>query len=220
MSAEPLSEREALRLLPWYVSGQLTECQHAGVTRTLAGSPLLQRELLDAVRLQAAVAAVEIEGHDAQTGWARLARAIGVAAPRARAAKPPKPALLSRLLAQLPVEAPLATAATAMLVLLVGAAVLTHLPQRGQEGYVTLAQPSPADSSAPRFLLSFNPDARISEIDGLLRTQGLTIVSGPDSQALFVASIADPRRVSAPTAVLQALGGHPNLVRFSALAAP
>ena len=218
--AQPLSEREALRLLPWYVSGQLADCQHANVTRALAGSPLLQRELLDAVRLQAAVAALEVEGHDAQTGWARLARAIGIAAPHARTAKPSKPGLLSRLLDQLPFEAPLATAAAAMLVLTVGAVALMHLPQRGEEGYVTLAQSGPANAAAPRFLLGFNPEARISEIDGLLRSQGLTIVSGPDSQALFVASVADPHQVSAPAAMLQALGAHPNILRFVALAAP
>ena len=220
MDARTISEREALRLLPWYVSGQLAECEHAGVTRALAGSPLLQRELLDEVRLQAAVAITAILGHDVEAGWARLASAIGGATLRRRSPSPGKPGLLNRLLSQFPFEAPLATMAAAMLVLLVGVGVLSHLPQPSEERYVTLAQPTPIGSAGPRYLVAFAPEARIAEVDGFLREQGLTVVAGPDSQALFVVSAADARRAKPPRAVLQALAAHPSLVRFGALAAP
>jgi len=216
----PLTEGEALRLLPWYVSGRLAKREHAGVTRALADSQLLQRELLDEVRLQAAVVASEVPGHDVEAGWARLLSAIRGTSPRARVRSSDEPGLLSRLLSWLPIEAPLATAATAMLVMLVGAGMLAHLPQRSQEGYVTLAQPTPTGSTGPRYLVAFSPEAKIADIDGFLRSQGLTIVAGPDSQALFVVSAADQSHAGPPDAVLQALNAHPNLVRFGALAAP
>jgi len=217
---EAISEREALRLLPWYVSGQLTEEEHAGVTRALAGSPRLQRELLDEVRLQAAVSATAVPGHDVETGWARLAGAIGATAPMVRTPRDGKPGLMSRLLNRVPFQAPLATMATAMLVLLVGVGVLAHLPPRDRESFVTLAQPTPIGAAGPRFLVAFNGEARMADIDGLLRKQSLTIVAGPDSQALFVVSAADARRAAPSETVLQALNAHPSLVRFSALAAP
>jgi hypothetical protein len=217
---EAFCEREALRLLPWYVSGQLTEEEHAGVTRALAGSPRLQRELLDEVRLQAAVSATAVPGHDAEAGWARLADAIGAIAPLARTPREGKPGLMSRLLSHVPFQAPLATMATAMLVLLIGIGVLAHLPPRDREGFVTLAQPTPTGSAGPRYLVAFNGEARVADVDGLLREQSLTIVAGPDSQALYVVSATDARRAAPSETVLQALNSHPGLVRFSALAAP
>lgn len=215
--------REALELLPWFVTGALDDGDRRRVREHLDDCPSCRAEVEVEKRLSSAVAAPRpLPAIDAAASLESVRRRIG--APLAAAsipARPRRPGPVERLrraaasLADAPPAWRLAALVpTAAAILLAALLARTSLdapaPVRTPATYRVLA--APQEAGAPlRLWVQFAPDARESELRDLLRSVDAEIVGGPRQRGVYELAI-DLAGPADPDALLHRLAASPLLV--------
>lgn len=181
----PRDLREIRALLPQYVSGTLDPARAAKVRARIARSRELAAEVAWLERLR------EMAKHTSGD----VADSVG--AQTAASAPPPEiaatePATVGRALASLPAaRIPHRRAWTPVVALAVAAVGLYGLAAGGLGGRVMLPPAAPAAKppEGARFIVTFEPDARMAQIQQALARADARIVDGPDSDGRYVVRI-------------------------------
>ena len=162
-------------MLPWYVSGRLTQEEREQFERALAASPALRQALDAEHRLQAAVAAAPAPEPPAIDPESLLPATVrGPGLPRW--------------------AAPLA--ATAAVVILVQAAGLAWLAQPSV--YRTASAPAPAPrAEAVRFAVHFQDDTTAARIRAALDEAEAGILRGPLPDGAFIIEVGNGEKAFA-----------------------
>jgi anti-sigma factor RsiW len=172
---------QAQLLLPWYVTGTLSDEESAQVEQHLSECP----ECREDVKMEKALARqVRSMTGDAESGWAVLeARIHGVETGRRR-----KVVLLSR---RIPVGWALAAQAASLAILI---PVLTFALARPHALYRTLGA---APSVAPgNLVVIFKPEASEATLRTILTQNQARIVDGPTSAAAYVLRVTANQRAA------------------------
>jgi predicted anti-sigma-YlaC factor YlaD len=164
------AHREALTLLPWYVSDALSEEDRAAVEAHLKDCADCRAELDFERRLAAEVVALPAETEPA---WEAMQRKMD--APARRQAKPRRRATLRAAKEALPW---LGWAVAAQILLLLGMRTLAPTPRPSAPAtYHALA--SASASSSANIAVIFRPRTTESDIQAVLRSSGAHVVDGP-----------------------------------------
>lgn len=167
-------EMEAL--LPFYLNGTLDGADLAAVEAWLAGDPVAAIALEEAEREFSGTTAANEAIRPPADALSRFSKALDAEAGPARAAA--APGFWARLTA-LPAGFAWAVAAAAVALLLVQAVT----SPRGGGSDVEIAGTEQA--GLPFVLVTFKPDARLSDVSAFLAEQGATIVSGPAPGGIY-----------------------------------
>jgi anti-sigma-K factor RskA len=179
------SHQDAEELLPWYASGQLAADEQALVERHLASCAECRAQLGFDRRMIDEFAAMSPE---VDSGWARLRQRIE---PRQSFAR--KIALDAEALWQSLRRPPVAALAVAQLAfVVVAASVLLSL---SRPSYHALGS-APAPASA-NVIVIFRADTTESQLRGLLRANGASLVGGPTSTNAYLLRVPASSREKA-----------------------
>ena len=173
---------EALRLLPWYATGQLDMAERVMVDAHLAQCPACQQELRAERRL-----APEIAGLDpaVERGWAALRARVPSAGERHG------PATNVRSWTRWPPRVGWLIAAQVAFALVVGGAM-----RFGQPGLYHALGSAPA-GGAGNIIVMFRPDAREADLRRAMLASGARIVDGPTQAGAYVLGVPDAARPAA-----------------------
>jgi anti-sigma factor RsiW len=191
---------EGARLLPWYVTGRLTEDEKTRVERHLEQCAVCRD---DVVRERQVHALLHGRGPVEYAPQGGLGRTLARIDELEREA-PARPSPASNV-------APRATAATrwlaaAVVVQAVGLGVLVVARERGvampsgAAEYRTLASTSPAAAPAT-IRVVFAPTMTIAELWALLAREGLSIVAGPSAAGTYALAPSDGSRRETATTI-------------------
>lgn len=213
-TAEPASEAEAL--LPWYLTGQLSQAERAMVEEALGKEPALKAELARLEALQetvqetsAAVAPPPASDFDRLMSQIEAEeRTQAIVQAQAREARGGWLAQLGALFSPPAVRAALAIALVAILL---EGAVIANLATR-ENGYVTATGSKPETIAGPRLLVIFKADAAAGAITALVSELGGRIIDGPSAEGAFVIEL--PASAPMPE-TLDSLRAREDLVRFA-----
>jgi hypothetical protein len=175
-------------LLPWYAAGTLSEAENRRVAAAIEADPELALRLED-VRLEASEDLLlnESLGAPSRRAADKLFAAIDAeeaANPRAYKPKFSLGAWLSETKAALSPRTLGFAAMAAIAIIAVQAGVIVSDRSTGGAVYETATAPASL-SEGRQVLVSFKPQATISEIDALLRDVGGTIVEAPFEGGLY-----------------------------------
>jgi len=176
---------EAEELLPWYVTGQLDEADRVRVEAHLAACADCERQVALDRRLVREFRALTPE---VESGWARLRARIESPAP----ARTRRPGAIEQFwaLVSRPAVAGLAFAQLAFVV--VSAGVLLSL---SKPAYHTLGSaPVPASANV---IVMFQSDAKVAEMDAVLRSASATVVEGPTESDAYLLHVPAQQREAA-----------------------
>ncbi len=188
MSIDPngtseMSRRDELEaLLPFYLNGTLDGADLAAVEEWLASEPAAMAALAEAEAEQAGTGFANDAIRPPADALARFSRALDAEAGPARAAAP---SIISRLWEAfwaIPASVAWATAAAAVLLVLVQTVM-----EPGGRSPVEIAGGEQAD--LPFVLVTFKPDATMADISAFLAGQGATVLSGPAPGGVFKVGI-------------------------------
>jgi anti-sigma factor RsiW len=201
----PPTHDEALRLLPWLLTGRLREDERAMVQSHLAGCARCQAELDWERRLQAGYAELSTDA-DADRGLAALRDRL-TPAPRARLGTvtgTPRRWWTAWRAAAPVLRGMVALQAAAIVALSAGWAV-TQPP--GREPYRTLS--SPAHGAPAQAVVRFRPQASDAAMRQALQAGGARVVDGPTVSGAYLLRLpadheAALKRLRADPAVLLA----------------
>jgi hypothetical protein len=188
--------RELEALLPWYLNGTVSPQERTAIEAWLA-EDAEARLLLDAMREEQEVteaANAEIRIPDTRAGLSALLASIDAeASPRpaiterpVRRAQVARTSLFERLSSWLPTPGlRLAAGAAGVLVVVQAAAIAVMLSTGSDAGNeptdpgFQVASGTESATMGPRFLLTFNGDLTISELDAFLAEHKLRLVDSP-----------------------------------------
>jgi hypothetical protein len=213
MTDHSRSHRETWALLPWLANGSATPAQRERAQAHLRGCADCRAELAREQRLAQAMVQPAAPAPDIERGLQSLMRRIDVddqAGPL-----PGRWRMLAGARLGLSAVAALGLAE----LLLVGAGALWWLngtapPPADAAPYRTLTtQPDPAAADDVRWRVVFQEQRTLAELQGLLRTHGLSIVAGPSEAGVFTLAAALPQAAEAD-ALAARLRQSP-LVRFA-----
>jgi hypothetical protein len=180
----PLHDRhqETLRLLPWYVTGQLDEIERREVEAHFGHCAACVAELDLERQLAAEVAALPLS---VERGWTQMRRDLD--APRALrgAAERAAPSLAGRGAGRR-----LAYAAVALIV-----AAGLMLPPSQPARYHTLGSAQPPTSG--NVIVAFRPETTEADLRRLLHASGARLAGGPTTTDAYVLSVAPQARAAA-----------------------
>ena len=181
---ENMSRRDELEaLLPFYLNGTLDGADLAAVEEWLATDPAAVDALTEAEAEFSGTSAANDAIRPPADALSRFSKALDAEAGPARVATP---SALARLWAYfVAIPAGVAWAAATAAIVLFLAQALTEPGDRG--GPVEIAGSDAADM--PFALVTFKPDARITDVAAFLSSQGATIVSGPAAGGVFKVGI-------------------------------
>lgn len=192
--------REALELLPWYVTGAIEPADRVKVEAHLADCALCRAELVTERALSAAVADLPL---DAGLGFAKFRRRLestaSAAAPRRSLRHEP----VARSSARLRWIAGAVAAQAAAVLLFVG----VGFPERQKPAeYRTLG--AVPNHPAGNMVVMFGPNASERTIRHLLASTQATLVDGPTPAGVYVVAVPSNRRA----ATLAQLRSQPDVV--------
>lgn len=192
MTDNSRSHRETWALLPWLANGSATPAQRERAQAHLRNCADCRAELAREQRLSQAMVQPAAPAPDLERGLQSLMRRLDV--DDAATPLPGRWHLLAGGRLGLGTVAALGLAE----LLLVGALALWWLngavPAAADAApYRTLTQPDPAAADDAHWRVVFQEQRTLAELQGLLRTHGLTIVAGPSEAGVFTLAAALPR---------------------------
>ena len=194
--------REVQALLPWYISGQLDDADHAGVSAHIAGCAECQAELRADLHLAETLAAAPAPGvalFGVEHGWAAMRQRLDAAEQR----RTPLTLWMSRL-SDLRRKAALrwsagepwmrwAVAGQFCALLMLGGLLLR--PAAPAVHYQALGART---ATAPaNIVVIFRPETRESEMRALLEASHARLVDGPTSTDAYMLHVPDEERSTA-----------------------
>jgi len=197
-------------LLPWYVSGKISNADKAVVDKWLAEDPAASDHLARAMEeLDLTFTASENLAMPPRDGVDRLMNAIGE-----EGINRPRVGLVERIWEMLSPRYALAGAAALALVVIGQGAALTVMSQQGPSGasYSTASATAPAVAESTA-LVAFKPDTSLADVATLLDDLGLRIADGPKPGGIF--EIAAPK-TDEGAAALKSLSANSAVRFFSA----
>lgn len=212
MTDHSRSHRETWALLPWLANGSATPAQRERAQAHLRGCADCRAELAREQRLAQAMERPAAPAPDLERGLQSLMRRLDVE--DQAAALPGRWRLLTGARLGLSAVAALGLAE----LLLVGAVALwwfngTAPATADAAPYRTLTQSKPAASDDAQWRVVFQEQRTLAELQGLLRTHGLSIVAGPSEAGVFTLAATVPQAADAD-ALAARLRQSP-LVRFA-----
>jgi len=179
--------RQVQELLPWFVTGRLSNADLAQVSAHVAKCDACRAELEAERALNEGVAKLPI---DVDLGWAALRRRVE----RGPARERPWPRV--RRVMRRVVERPRAAAflVAAQVALLVAAIVVLPTPPRPTPYHALAAAAAPA---AGNMIVMFRPDTNAADMTALLASSGARIVDGPTVTGAFVLAVPPAQRPAA-----------------------
>lgn len=193
MSAEEMSHRDEMQaLLPFYLNGTLEGDDLVRLENWLASDPQGATALAEAEAELFGTMAANDSIRPPADALSRFTRSLDAEAGSERRRTPASMVAdwWSRL-ARLPVGLAWATAAVALALLVVQAAMQ---PSGRIENYEVAGSPDKV-ADWPFVLMVFKPDARVNDIAALLDSQGAVIADGPRAGGIF--RIAFPAKAEA-----------------------
>lgn len=193
-ATESQRHQEAWSLLPWLANGRADDAQRRRAEAHLASCASCRAELAREQRLTAAMSVPAVQGPALSQGLTRLMQRLDHAETVAPL-HPRAPARAGRSLSIRLSTAALLGAAQLALVAAAAAVWLHSLgPTAGRTAdYQTLTQaPVATAPAAPGLRVVFKRGQSIDELQALLVTHGLTIVSGPTEAGVFTLRPAVP----------------------------
>ena len=192
---ENSAEREDIEmLLPWYVTGNISEDDRARVDHYLADHPeiarqleLVRDEMGETVAVNEALGSMPAGALDSLL--TQIEKTDGPAIERAQ-----RPGLLESLRGLLSIfdtPALQIAGAVAAIVIVAQAVVIGSLVRDDGSGYETASGPADVISAGSRLLMAFNKDATAAQITELLENIEGTIVGGPKAGGLFEVRVSD-----------------------------
>ena len=176
--------RQVQELLPWFVTGRLSNADLAQVSAHVATCDACRAELEAERALNEGVAKLPI---DVDLGWAALRRRVESGSTRERAW--PRARRLVRQVVERPRAAVFLVAAQVAL-LVAAIAILPGLP-RPTPYHALAAASAPA---AGNMIVMFRPDTNAADMTALLADSGARIVDGPTVTGAFVLAVPPARR--------------------------
>jgi len=218
------AERDEIEmLLPWYVTGTLSDDDRVRVERYLADHPeaaqqleLIREEQDETVAVNEALGTMPAGALDKLL--AQIEETDGPAIARAQ-----RPGLLETLAGWLAIfNTPVLkfAAAAAAIVIVAQAVVIGSLVRdEGPASYETASAPTEvAPAVGTRLLIAFAEGATAAQITGLLEEIEGTIVSGPKAGGLFEVRISETELTdSAVESVVAGLKQRTNIIRYVAI---
>ncbi len=178
------------QLLPFWVNGTLDADEARAVGEALSRDPGLKAEAEALTNLRASMLALPQDRSPGEFGLARLERAI---AAEQMATRP------ARRLWQ-----PLAAAAIAASIAVLGTWLVTGPAGTGADGFVQ------ASGQAPVALtVAFRAEASQGDIAALLTDSNLTIIDGPSAAGLYRLAVLEGGDIALAA---QSLSAHPDLI--------
>ena len=210
-SVQPSDVHPASLLLPWYLSGQLSEPERREVERHLTGCPSCSEELesLSALRVQTRDMFVRDAGPSPGVKRAVMSEV------RDRAVRP---RLIDRIVrATLGLSWPVWVRGFAMLLIVGQFGALAWLISGPGASPELTSRSVLAD--AVRLRIAFNPAAAERDVQGAIRDLGGRVVDGPTADGAYIVELSggSPQEVSVK---LRALRERPGLVERIEGAAP
>jgi hypothetical protein len=209
---------EISMLLPWYAAGTLSAAETRRVAAAIERDPELAKRLED-IRDEAAETHLVNESIPAPSR--RVADKLFAAIEAEQAKSPrvykPKVSMSAWFAEKLAVARPRTlafAAAAAVAVIALQAGMIAGNFIEPKSGYQTATAPQEI-SDGPQILVNFVPDAKVSDIETLLKDIGGTIVEGPQA-GLYRIRIAPELDQAGVERLIQILRGKPELVRFAA----
>jgi hypothetical protein len=212
------STEELKLLLPWFVTGKLSQADMRRVEAALHKSPELRHDL-DIARDEAAetVPLNEAMGTPSRRVFETVMAKVDAEAPERRKSQPLVDRLGRRLAAAFAGMRPrlltVATAAAALLIVAQAGIVTRLLLKSDQVVYQTASGPS-APTDGATALVAFNDNATAGDIARLLQHFKGSIVEGPRAGGLYRVRFADASPADVERIVTE-LKGRP-AVRFAA----
>jgi anti-sigma factor RsiW len=210
---------EISMLLPWYAAGTLSSAETRRVAAAIERDPELAKRLED-IRDEAAETLLINESIAAPSR--RVADKLFASIDAEQAKNPrvykPKVTLAGWLTEKMSVAHPRTlafAAAAAVAVIALQAGMIAGNFAEPKSGYQTAAAPA-AVSEGPQILMSFVPDAKVSDIETLLKDAGGTIIEGPHAGGLYRVRIGSDLDQAGIDRVVQMLRDKPEIVRFVA----
>lgn len=171
------AHREALRLLPWFVSGALADEEKALVEAHLAACAECRAELALERRLAGEVAALPSE---AEPAWAAMAQRLDAPArPRTKARKGHGFHAAQALRIARTAPPWLGWAVAAQILLLIGVRALTLSPTPVPANPVYHALASPAGRPAANIAVIFRPRTTEADVRRILEASHARVADGP-----------------------------------------
>jgi anti-sigma factor RsiW len=201
MNTQSSKEQEHLEvqsLLPWQASGALSASEQALVRRHLEECADCRADLALDQRLRAAEPAPPA-GLDPERALGRMMARVD-----ALPAQTPAPAPLSRLRAAFAGGGWRNWALAAQFAVIAGLAIAWMQPPPPDSAYRALGS---GDAAAPELIVVFKPDARLSEVQHLLRSTGGRIVDGPTVTGAYLLDVEEQQAGS----LLAALRADPSV---------
>jgi hypothetical protein len=210
---------EISMLLPWYAAGTLSAAETRRVAAAIERDPELAKRL-DDIRDEAAETLLVNESIPAPSR--RVADKLFAAIETEQAKNPrvykPKVTLSNWLTEKMSIARPRTlafAAAAAVAIIALQAGMIAGNFVEPQSGYQTATAPSEI-SDGPQILVNFVPDAKVSDIETLLKDIDGTIIEGPHAGGLYRVRIAPDLDQAGVDRVIQMLRGKPEIVRFVA----
>ena len=197
---EPRDPGEAELLAPWHVTGKLDQAEARDVEELAKEDAEFARLIDEVKREQKAAAALnEAMGELPRSVWERLEQSVeeeGRKQSRDRRTGfiESFKKSVSGFFAGLTMQQWQVAAAMAIAVCVIQAGAIAYLVRdSGPAKYGTASGPKSATPVKPAFIVSFSPDATVSEINALLDAAGASIVEGPNADGLYhLATRNDP----------------------------
>lgn len=195
---EPRGHDEALRLLPWLVSGSLEAEERSWVDAHVAGCPECRGERALLEDLHATCLQDEESDAGVDAGWQRVRACV-----QPRAPAPSAWQAWRRRWAGTPGWVGWTLATQAALFVAAGALLLTALPRPAATpaAYHTLGT-----SSAGTLMVMVDPGMREAQWRGLLQASGARIVDGPTAAGAYLLAVPPERAARACDALRAAPG--------------
>lgn len=182
----PLSQADEIRaLLPWYVTGRISQQERASVEAYLAAHPAMRAELglardeADAIFHSDAELKVPYAALDKLKASVASSPSVRISAARASFID-----RVGEFLASLaPRQLVYAGVTAAMAFAILGGAVGSMLAP--SSGYQTASGPQTAAGEGTFALLTFQPGATSAALTAFLKDNGVTVVDGPRANGLY-----------------------------------
>ncbi len=200
---------EAELLLPWYVSGKISDADRKKVEVWLAENPEADAHLQRVTEeMDLAFIVSEQLPRPSRASFDSLMAGVGPGRQQATSG-----GFAERLWAMLSPRYALAGAAALCLVILAQAAALTMMNVGDRNAEFAVASQDGALVAGQTALVQFAPEATIDQISALLTGLNLTLVDGPKPGGVYVIAATDD---AAGTEALNELAGTADLVTFFA----